>query len=222
MASMVRSRWAAIGAAIAVALGGGGLICVLRRLAYASFLVLVIAACSSSPEVSPETLNDVSTTQRATSTSLAGEEEPTLTSSTQSSTSVVGTSMTEDSATTSTSSATSPPDDEMFIDVSGYPGDECPTIQYVDVFDRNEFGIPTLKLWIDGVPVDHDIGFVRFERMFHETGATFSQRGYFELVMEENVDPSIEPGRYEVRAEVSDDVNTDSIEFQVGIEVCDG
>ena len=40
--------------------------------------------------------------------------------------------------------------------------------------------------------------------------------------MEENVDPSIEPGRYEVRAEVSDDVNTDSIEFQVGIEVCDG
>ena len=130
--------------------------------------------------------------------------------------------MTEDSATTSTSSATSPPDDEMFIDVSGYPGDECPTIQYVDVFDRNEFGIPTLKLWIDGVPVDHDIGFVRFERMFHENGATFSQRGYFELVMEENVDPSIEPGRYEVRAEVSDDVNTDSIEFQVGIEVCDG
>ena len=50
----------------------------------------------------------------------------------------------------------------------------------------------------------------------------FSQRGYFELVMEENVDPSIEPGRYEVRAEVSDDVNTDSIEFQVGVEVCDG
>ena len=101
----------------------------------------------------------------------------------------------------------------MFIDVSGYPGDECPTIQYVDVFDRNEFGIPTLKLWIDGVPVDHDIGFVRFERMFHENGATFSQ-GYFELVMEENVDPSIELAGT-VRAEVSDDVNTDSIEFQV-------
>lgn len=110
----------------------------------------------------------------------------------------------------------------MFIDVSGYPGDECPTIQYVDVFDRNEFGIPTLKLWIDGVPVDHDIEFVQFERMVDENGAMFSQRGYFELVMEENVDPSIEPGRYEVRAEVSDDVNTDSIEFQVGVEVCDG
>lgn len=184
---------------------------VLRRLAYASFSVLVIAACSSSPEVSPETLNAVSTTQRATSTSLAGEEEPTLTSSTI-----------NDPATTSTSSGTAPPDDEMFIDVSGYPGDECPTIQYVDVFDRNEFGIPTLKLWIDGVSVDHDIEFVQFERMVDENGAMFSQRGYFELVMEENVDPSIEPGRYEVRAEVSDDVNTDSIEFQVGVEVCDG
>ena len=184
---------------------------VLRRLAYASFSVLVIAACSSSPEVSPETLNAVSTTERATSTSLAGEEEPTLTSSTI-----------NDPATTSTSSGTAPPDDEMFIDVSGYPGDECPTIQYVDVFDRNEFGIPTLKLWIDGVSVDHDIEFVQFERMVDENGAMFSQRGYFELVMEENVDPSIEPGRYEVRAEVSDDVNTDSIEFQVGVEVCDG
>ena len=184
---------------------------VLRHLAYVSFSVLVIAACSSSPEVSPETLNDVSTTQRATSTSLAGEEEPTLTSSTI-----------NDPATTSTSSGTAPPDDEMFIDVSGYPGDECPTIQYVDVFDRNEFGIPTLKLWIDGVSVDHDIEFVQFERMVDENGAMFSQRGYFELVMEENVDPSIEPGRYEVRAEVSDDVNTDSIEFQVGVEVCDG
>lgn len=183
----------------------------LRRLAYVSFSVLVIAACSSSPEVSPETLNAVSTTQRATSTSLAGEEEPTLTSSTI-----------NDPATTSTSSGTAPPDDEMFIDVSGYPGDECPTIQYVDVFDRNEFGIPTLKLWIDGVSVDHDIEFVQFERMVDENGAMFSQRGYFELVMEENVDPSIEPGRYEVRAEVSDDVNTDSIEFQVGVEVCDG
>ena len=184
---------------------------VLRRLAYASFSVLVIAACSSSPEVSPETLNAVSTTQRATSTSLAGEEEPTLTSSTI-----------NDPATTSTSSGTAPPDDEMFIDVSGYPGDECPTIQYVDVFDRNEFGIPTLKLWIDGVSVDHDIESVQFERMVDENGAMFSQRGYFELVMEENVDPSIEPGRYEVRAEVSDDVNTDSIEFEVGVEVCDG
>ena len=184
---------------------------VLRRLAYASFSVLVIAACSSSPEVSPETLNAVSTTRRATSTSLAGEEEPTLTSSTI-----------NDPATTSTSSGTAPPDDEMFIDVSGYPGDECPTIQYVDVFDRNEFGIPTLKLWIDGVSVDHDIEFVQFERMVDENGAMFSQRGYFELVMEENVDPSIEPGRYEVRAEVSDDVNTDSIEFEVGVEVCDG
>ena len=184
---------------------------VLRRLAYVSFSVLVIAACSSSPEVSPETLNAVSTTQRATSTSLAGEEEPTLTSSTI-----------NDPATTSTSSGTAPPDDEMFIDVSGYPGDECPTIQYVDVFDRNEFGIPTLKLWIDGVPVDHDIEFVQFERMVDENGAMFSQRGYFELVMEENVDPSIEPGRYEVRAEVSDDVNTDSIEFEVGVEVCGG
>ena len=184
---------------------------VLRRLAYASFSVLVIAACSSSPEVSPETLNAVSTTQRATSTSFAGEEEPTLTSSTI-----------NDSATTSTSSGTAPPDDEMFIDVSGYPGDECPTIQYVDVFDRNEFGIPTLKLWIDGVSVDHDIEFFQFERMVDENGAMFSQRGYFELVMEENVDPSIEPGRYEVRAEVSDDVNTDSIEFEVGVEVCDG
>ena len=189
---------------------------VLRRLAYASFSVLVIAACSSSLEVSPETSNAVSTTQRATSMSLAGEEESTLTSSTQSSTSIVATS------TTSTSSGTAPPDDEMFIDVSGYPGDECPTIQYVDVFDRNEFGIPTLKLWIDGVPVDHDIEFVQFERMVDENGAMFSQRGYFELVMEENVDPSIEPGRYEVRAEVSDDVNTDSIEFEVGVEVCDG
>ena len=156
-------------------------------------------------------MNDVSTTQRATSTSLAGEEEPTLTSSTI-----------NDPATTSTSSGTAPPDDEMFIDVSGYPGDECPTIQYVDVFDRNEFGIPTLKLWIDGVSVDHDIEFVQFERMVDENGAMFSQRGYFELVMEENVDPSIEPGRYEVRAEVSDDVNTDSIEFEVGVEVCDG
>ena len=184
---------------------------VLRRLAYVSFSVLVIAACSSSPEVSPETLNAVSTTQRATSTSFAGEEEPTLTSSTI-----------NDSATTSTSSGTAPPDDEMFIDVSGYPGDECPTIQYVDVFDRNEFGIPTLKLWIDGVPVDHDIEFVQFERMVDENGAMFSQRGYFELVMEENVDPTIEPGRYEVTAEVSDDVNTDSIEFEVGVEVCDG
>ena len=184
---------------------------VLRRLAYVSFSVLVIAACSSSPEVSPETLNAVSTTQRATSTSLAGEEEPTLTSSTI-----------NDPATTSTSSGTAPPDDEMFIDVSGYPGDECPTIQYVDVFDRNEFGIPTLKLWIDGVSVDHDIEFVQFERMVDENGAMFSQRGYFELVMEENVDPSIEPGRYAVRAEVSDDVNTDSIEFEVGVEVCDG
>ena len=184
---------------------------VLRRLAYVSFSVLVIAACSSSPEVSPETLNAVSTTQRATSTSLAGEEEPTLTSSTI-----------NDPATTSTSSGTAPPDDEMFIDVSGYPGDECPTIQYVDVFDRNEFGIPTLKLWIDGVSVDHDIEFVQFERMVDENGAMFSQRGYFELVMEENVDPSIEPGWYEVRAEVSDDVNTDIIEFQVGVEVCDG
>ena len=184
---------------------------VLRRLAYVSFSVLVIAACSSSPEVSPETLNAVSTTQRATSTSLAGEEEPTLTSSTI-----------NDPATTSTSSGTAPPDDEMFIDVSGYPGDECPTIQYVDVFDRNEFGIPTLKLWIDGVSVDHDLEFVQFERMVDENGAMFSQRGYFELVMEENVDPSIEPGRYEVRAEVSDDVNTGSIEFQVGVEVCDG
>ena len=58
--------------------------------------------------------------------------------------------------------------------------------------------------------------------MVDESGAMFSQRGYFELVMEENVDPSIEPGRYEVRVEVSDDVNTDSIEFQVGVEVCDG
>ena len=189
---------------------------VLRRLAYASFSVLVIAACSSSLEVSPETSNAVSTTQRATSMSLAGEEESTLTSSTQSSTSIVATS------TTSTSSGTAPPDDEMFIDVSGYPGDECPTIQYVDVFDRNEFGIPTLKLWIDGVPVDHDIEFVQFERMVDVNGAMFSQRGYFELVMEENVDPSIEPGRYEVRAEVFDDVNTDSIEFEVGVEVCDG
>ena len=192
----------------------------LRHLAYASFSVLVIAACSSSPEVLRETLNDVSTTQRATSTSLAIEEEPPLTSSTQSSTSTVATSTTEDSSTTS--SGTAPSDDEMFIDVSGYPGDECPTIQYVDVFDRNEFGIPTLKLWIDGVPVDHHIEFVQFERMIDENGAMFSQRGYFELVIEENVDPSIEPGRYKLRAEVSDDVNTDSIEFQVGVEVCDG
>lgn len=195
---------------------------VLRRLAYALFLVLAIAACSSSPEVLTETLNAVSTTQRATSTSLAVEKEPTLTSSTQSPTSIVATSTTEDSATTSTSSATAPPDDEMFIGVSGYPGDECPTIQYVDVFHRNEFGIPTLKLWIDGVPVDHEIEFVQFERMVERNGAMFSQRGYFELVMEENVDPTIEPGRYKVRAEVSDDVNTDSIEFGVGVEVCDG
>lgn len=195
---------------------------VLRRLAYALFLVLAIAACSSSPEVLTETLNAVSTTQRATSTPLAVEKEPTLTSSTQSPTSIVATSTTEDSATTSTSSATAPPDDEMFIGVSGYPGDECPTIQYVDVFHRNEFGIPTLKLWIDGVPVDHEIEFVQFERMVDRNGAMFSQRGYFELVMEENVDPTIEPGRYKVRAEVSDDVNTDSIEFGVGVEVCDG
>ncbi|NDI01412.1 MAG: hypothetical protein EBY57_06380 [Actinobacteria bacterium] len=195
---------------------------VLRRLAYALFLVLAIAACSSSPEVLPETLNAVSTTQRATSTPLAVEKEPTLTSSTQSPTSIVATSTTEDSATTSTSSATAPPDDEMFIGVSGYPGDECPTIQYVDVFHRNEFGIPTLKLWIDGVPVDREIEFVQFERMVDRNGAMFSQRGYFELVMEENVDPTIEPGRYKVRAEVSDDVNTDSIEFGVGVEVCDG
>ena len=195
---------------------------VLRRLAYALFLVLAIAACSSSPEVLTETLNAVSTTQRATSTPLAVEKEPTLTSSTQSPTSIVATSTTEDSATTSTSSATAPPDDEMFIGVSGYPGDECPTIQYVDVFHRNEFGIPTLKLWIDGVPVDREIEFVQFERMVERNGAMFSQRGYFELVMEENVDPTIEPGRYKVRAEVSDDVNTDSIEFGVGVEVCDG
>ncbi|MGA0387227.1 MAG: hypothetical protein ACO3NP_00400 [Ilumatobacteraceae bacterium] len=194
----------------------------LRRLAYALFLVLAIAACSSSPEVLTETLNAVSTTQRATSTPLAVEKEPTLTSSTQSPTSIVATSTTEDSATTSTSSATAPPDDEMFIGVSGYPGDECPTIQYVDVFHRNEFGIPTLKLWIDGVPVDREIEFVQFERMVERNGAMFSQRGYFELVMEENVDPTIEPGRYKVRAEVSDDVNTDSIEFGVGVEVCDG
>jgi hypothetical protein len=194
----------------------------LRRLAFGWFLVLVIAACSSSPEVLPETLNVVSNTQRATSTSLAGEEELTSTSSTHSSTSIVATSSTEDSSTMSTSSGTARPDDAMFIDVSGYPGDQCPTIRYIDVFDRNEFGIPTLTLWINGVPVDHDIEFVHFERMVDENGAMFSQRGYFELVMEENVDPSIEPGRYEVRAEVSDDVNTDSIEFQVGVEVCDG
>ena len=40
--------------------------------------------------------------------------------------------------------------------------------------------------------------------------------------MEENVDSSIQRGRYEFRAEVSDDVNTDSVEFEVGVEVCDG